>query len=74
MNVEYKTVEDMIIKLQSLKGEAKVEFLQKLGEFYDQRSHIGQSITFMFDGDPFSKYAQGIGFTRHGATFFKKFL
>ena len=55
----YRTIEDMIIKTQSLGGK-KLKFLQKISDYYDQKKFMEKSKTFHFEEDPSSKGAQGI--------------
>ena len=42
INTEYKTSEDMIKKLQSLKGKTKVRFYQNISNFYGEMNYRRQ--------------------------------
>ena len=60
MNSEYKTIEDMINKLQSLKKTTKLNFYQDFGNFCDELNYLRQSGNSYFkEGIP-GKNAQGI--------------
>ena len=54
MNIKFETVEDIIIKIQHLKGKTKLNFYNNLRVFYDQMIYMSQSYAFHFE-DPSSK-------------------
>ena len=51
----YNSTQDMIGKLQSLKGKTKLKIYQNLSIYYDEKYIRRQSGTFHFQEDPFSK-------------------
>ena len=61
VNANYNTTDDIIKKLQSLKGKRKVNFYTKKSKFFDERKNRRQSGTFQFEEDTFSKNTQNIG-------------
>ena len=67
VNTSNNSTEDMINKLQSLKGKTKLKFYKKLGHFYD-------IMNISFDEDPFAKNAQGISKIYHEVLLLMKFL
>ena len=58
-------MEDMINKLQSLKGKTKLKFYKVLKIYYDEMSIRRQSRNFLFEEDPFSENVQVIGKSYH---------
>ena len=66
----YKSTEDLIKKLQELKGKTKLKFYKNLSNYYDEMNIRN----FKFEEDPFSKNAQGISKLYHGVLLLKKFL
>ena len=52
--------EDMINKLQSLKCETTLKFYQNISNYYDEKNYFRQNNTFMFEEDPFSRYAEDV--------------
>ena len=74
ISTSYISSDDMIKKLQSLKGKTKLKFYQKLSNYFDQRNIRRQSGTFHFEEDPFSKGVQGIGKLYHEVLLLMKFL
>ena len=62
-NTTFNSTQDMIIKIQSLKGKTKLNFYQNINFHYDEMSIIKQNGTFQFEENPFSKDVQGIGKT-----------
>ena len=74
MNKNYTKKEDMINKLQSLKGEIKVKNNQNFSNFYDAMNSLGESGNFHFEDDPFSKFAWDIAMTMHEGMLLMKFL
>ena len=53
VNTSYNSTEDMIDKLQSLKGKTKLKFYKNVSNYYD-------NMNIRIDEDPFAKNAQGI--------------
>ena len=70
----YISTEDLINKLQSLKGKTKLKFFRSISDYYDEMNIRRQSGTFQFEGDPFSKGVQGIGKIYHEVLLLRKFL
>ena len=60
VNGKYEITQDMIDKLQQLKGETKLHIYQNISNFYDEMNIRRQIDTFQFEEDPFSKNAGGI--------------
>ena len=52
-NATYNSTDDMINKLQQLKGKTKLKFFKNISKYYDNMNN-------RFDEDPFAKNAQGI--------------
>ena len=71
---QYKPEEDMIDKLQQLKGKVKLKFDGNLSNHYDQMSYMRRSITFEFEEDPFSRNAEGVTEIFHEVLFLMKIL
>ena len=65
-NTEYNSSEDMINKLQELKGKTKVKFYEKISIYYDK-------MNIRLDEDPFSKNAQSISKIYHEVLLLMKF-
>ena len=53
LNTTYISTEDMIDKLQHLKGKTNLKICKNLSTYYD-------NMNIRFDEDPFVKNAQGI--------------
>ena len=53
VNTSYKTTEDMINKLQQLKGKTKLKVEKNISNYYD-------NMNIRFYEDPLAKNAQGI--------------
>ena len=66
INTNYNSAEDMINKLQSLKGKQKLKFFKNISNFYD-------NMNIKFE-DPFAKNAQCISKTYHEVLKLMKFL
>ena len=64
------TTEDMINKLQSLKGKTKLKFYKNINNYYDEMNNK----TFRFEEDPFAKNSQGIAKVYHEVLMLMKFL
>ena len=58
VNTTYITTQDMIDKLQQLKGETRLKIYKNIGNCYD-------NMNIRFDEDPFAKNAQGISKIYH---------
>ena len=67
VNTTYKSTEDMIDKLQQLKGKTRLKFYEKIIEYYD-------NMNIRFDEDPFAKNAQGISKIYHEVLLLMKSL
>ena len=50
-NIKYKTKEEMISKLERLKGKTKLKTHQDFSNFYDDMNHIRQSANLFFEED-----------------------
>ena len=66
----YNTTEDMIIKLQELKGKTKLKVYKNISKYYDEKKNKD----FQTQEDLFSKNAQGISKIFHEVLFLMKFL
>ena len=69
MDTKYKTFEDMVDKLQSLKGQTKRKFYQNRSDYSDQLNYRRQSKTFHSKEVPFSENAQSIARIMHKTLF-----
>ena len=56
----YNATEDMIKKIQSLKGKIKLKFYKNVSKYYDEMNVRRQRGNFECEEDPFSKNAKGI--------------
>ena len=74
VNTTYNLTEDMIIKLQSLKGRIKLKFYEILSNYCDGMNIRRQSGTFQFQEDPFSKNIEGICKIYHEVLLLRNFL
>ena len=70
VNTSYNTTEDMINKLQQLKGKIKLKFYKNLSNYYDEMKHRN----FQIQEDTFAKNAQGISKIYHEVLLLLKFL
>ena len=61
VNTTYSTTDDMINKIQQLKGKTKLIFFKNITKFYDEMKHK----IFPTQKDFFKKYAQGISKIHH---------
>ena len=57
VNTTYNSTEDVIDKLQSLKGKTKLNCYKNLNNYYDEMNIRN----FKYEEDLFSKHAEGIG-------------
>ena len=70
INTTYNSTEDMIKKLQSLKGKTKLKFYKSLSNYYDEMKNRN----FQTQEDPFSRNDQGISKIYHEVLLLMKFL
>ena len=70
VNIKYNSTEDMIDKLQSLKGKRKLKFYKNIKNYYVEMKNRN----FQTQEDPFSKNAQGINKIYHKLLLLMKFL
>ena len=70
VNTKYNSTEDMINKLQSLRGRVKIKFCKNLSDYYiEMKNKNFQSR----HEDPFSRNAQGISKNYHEVLLLMKF-
>ena len=69
-NTTYSSAEDMINKLQSLKGKTKLKFYRNISDYYTEMKNKN----FQTQEDPFAKNAQGISKVYHEVLLLMKFL
>ena len=70
VNTTYNSIEDMINKLQELKGKTKLQFHKNISKYYhEMKNKICQT-----QQDPFAKNAQGISKIYHEVLLLLKFL
>ena len=67
VNTKYNISQDMIDKLQQLKGKTRLKFYKNISNYYD-------TMNITFDEDPFAKNAQGISKIFHEVLRLMKFL
>ena len=70
VNTTYNSSEDMINKLQSLKGKNKLKFYKNISDYYIEM----ENRNFQTQEDPFAKKAQGISKIYHEVLLLMKFL
>ena len=70
VNTTYNKTEDMINKLQSLKGKIKLKFDKNIGNYYIEMKNKNSQT----QEDPFSKNSQGISKSYHEVLLLMKFL
>ena len=70
VNTTYNSTEDMINKLQKLKGKTKLKFYRNVSNYYDEMKHK----KFQTQEDHFAKNAQGISKTYHEVLWLMKLL
>ena len=66
-NSKYNSTENMIIKVQHLKGKTKLKFYRNISNYYD-------NMKIRMDEDPFAKKVQSISKTYHEVLWLLKFL
>ena len=71
VNTFYNSTEDMINKLQQLKGKTKLKFYKNISNCYVEMKNRNFQTQ---DQDPFSKKAQGISKIYHEVLLLMKFL
>ena len=59
-NNTFYSTEDIINRLQELKGKTKLKFYRSINIYYDEMNNRRQNNSFQFEEDPFSKNVQGI--------------
>ena len=67
VNTTHNSTEDMIDKLQQLKGKTKLKFIKNINNYYD-------NLNIRLDEDPFAKNALGISKIFHEVLKLMKFL
>ena len=67
VNTTYNSTQDMINKIQQLKGNTKLKFFRNVSNSYD-------NMNIKFDEDPFAKNAQGISKIYHEVLLLMEFL
>ena len=71
VNTTYNSTEDMINKLQSLKGKTKLKFYKNISNYYIEMKNKNFQTN---NQDPFAKNAQGISKIYHEVLLLMKFL
>ena len=71
VNTNYNSTEDMINKLQSLKGKTKLKFYKNISNYYTEMKNKNFQTN---NQDPFSKNAQGISRVYHEVLLLMKVL
>ena len=70
INTSYNSTEDMINKLQQLKGKTKLNFYKNISNYYNEMKNRN----FQTQADPFAKNAQGVSKIYHEVLLLMKFL
>ena len=70
VNTKYNSTEDMINKLQELKGKTKLKFYKNISNYYTEM----RKRNFQTQRDPFSRNAQGICKLYHVVLLLMKYL
>ena len=70
VNTNYNSTEDMINKLQELKGKTKLKFYKNINNYYTEMKNKN----FQTQRDLFSRNAQGISKIYHEVLLLMKFL
>ena len=73
-NTIYNSSEEMINKVQLLKGKTKLKFHGNISNYYDEMKIGRESNTFQFEEYPFSKDVQAIGKKYHEVFLLTKIL
>ena len=70
VNTAYNSTEDMIIKIQELKGKKNLKFYKNIKNYYNKMKNRN----FQTHEDPFAKNAQGLRKIYHEVLLLMKFL
>ena len=70
VNATYNSTEDMINKLQQLKGQTKLNFYKSISNYYNEMKNKN----FQFQEGPFSRNAESISKIYHEVLLLLKFL
>ena len=70
VSTKYNSTEDMIDKVQELKGKTQLKFYKNLKNYYNEMKNRN----FQTQEDPFSKNAQGLSKIYHQVLLLMKFL
>ena len=70
VNTNYNSTEDMINKLQQLKGKTKLKFYKNISNYYIEMKNKN----FQTQQHPFAKNAQGVSKIYHEVLLLMKFL
>ena len=71
VNTDYNSTEDMINKLQSLKGKTKLKFYKNINNYYIEMKNKNFQTN---NQDPFAKNSQGVSKIYHEVLLLMKFL
>ena len=71
VNTKYNSTEDIINKLQEIKGKTKLKFYKNISNYYVEMKNKNYQTQ---DQDPFSKNTQGISKIYHEVLLLMKFL
>ena len=74
VNTTYNSTQDMINKIQLLKGKTKLKLYKDKSNYYDEMNIRRRSGKIQFEEDPFSKKVQGFIETYHKMKLKMKFL
>ena len=70
VNTTYKSTEDIVNKLQQLKGKTKLKFYKNISNYYSEMKQKN----FQTQQDPFAKNVQGISKNYHEVLILMKYL
>ena len=71
VNTTYISSEDMINKLQNLKGKTKLKFYKNISNYYNEKKNKNFQLN---NQDPFARNAQGISKIYHEVLLLMEFL
>ena len=74
VNTTYNSTQDVINKIQLLKGKTKLKLYKDKSNYYDEMKIRRGSGKIQLEEDPFSKKVQGVIKTYHGMKLEMKFL
>ena len=74
VNTTYNSAQELIDKLQQLKGETKINFFKNINIYYDEMIFRRYSGNFQFEEDTFSKNDQSIAKIYHDVLLLKNFF